>query len=193
MCKRDRPQVDPLARPLVECLQGIRPTAAALPFWSSVTGSLGEGTELGPEYWMRNLRQPVLFAQTLTALLGSDHTLFVELSAHPVLATAIEHTAQDSGHGAWVVGSLERDKPERASMLRSLAELYARGYPVDFRRLYPDSTAVELPTYPFQRQRHWLELAKTTPLLLRHRSDLKGAAAPAPTPSVVSPLSLIHI
>ncbi|WP_434391510.1 SDR family NAD(P)-dependent oxidoreductase [Melittangium boletus] len=178
------PQVDPLARPLVECLQGIRPTAAALPFWSSVTASLGDGTELGPEYWMRNLRQPVRFAQTLTALLDSEHTLFVELSAHPVLATAIEHTAQDSGHGAWVVGSLERDKPERASMLRSLAELYARGYPVDFRRLYPDSAAVALPTYPFQRQRHWLELAKTTPLLLRHRADLKSAAAPAPTPSV---------
>ncbi|WP_375772900.1 SDR family NAD(P)-dependent oxidoreductase [Archangium gephyra] len=177
------PQVDPLARPLVECLQGLRPVAGTIPFWSSVTASLGDGAELGPEYWMRNLRQPVRFAETITGLLGSEHTLFVELSAHPVLATAIEHTAEDNGHPAWVVGSLERDKPERASMLRSLAELYARGYPVDFRRLYPDSAAVPLPTYPFQRQRYWLETVKTTPLLLRHRSDVKSAAAPLPAPS----------
>ncbi len=177
------PQVDPLARPLVECLEGLRPIAGTIPFWSSVTASLGDGAELGPEYWMRNLRQPVRFAETITGLLASEHTLFVELSAHPILATAIEHTAEDSGNPAWVVGSLERDKPERASMLRTLAELYARGYPVDFRRLYPNSTAVPLPTYPFQRQRYWIDQVKTTPLLLRHRSDLMSAMVPRPTPS----------
>ncbi|WP_309891775.1 SDR family NAD(P)-dependent oxidoreductase [Archangium sp.] len=185
------PQVDPISRPLVECLQGLRPVAGTIPFWSSVTASLGDGAELGPEYWMRNLRQPVRFAETITGLLGSEHTLFVELSAHPILATAIEHTAEDNGSSAWVVGSLEREKPERASMLRSLAELYARGYPVDFRRLYPDSTAVALPTYPFQRQRYWLEQVKTTPLVLRHRSDLKitvsPASTPAPTTDTVAP------
>ncbi|ADO72990.1 Putative type I polyketide synthase [Stigmatella aurantiaca DW4/3-1] len=175
------PQVDPLARPLVECLEGLRPTAGTIPFWSSVTASLGEGAELGPEYWMRNLRQPVRFAETITGLLASEHALFVELSAHPILATAIDHTAEDGGSSAWVVGSLERDKPERATMLRSLAELYARGYPVDFRRLYPTSASVPLPTYPFQRQHYWVEQVKTTPLLLRNRPDLVGAAPPIPT------------
>ncbi|MDC0708570.1 SDR family NAD(P)-dependent oxidoreductase [Stigmatella sp. ncwal1] len=174
------PQVDPLAGPLVECLEGLRPVAGTIPFWSSVTASLGDGAELGPEYWMRNLRQPVRFAETITGLLASEHALFVELSAHPILATAIEHTAEDGGSSAWVVGSLERNKPERAAMLHSLAELYARGYPVDFRRLYPGSAAVPLPTYPFQRQRYWVDQVKTTPLLLRNRPDLIGAAAPVP-------------
>jgi acyl transferase domain-containing protein len=75
-----------------------------------------------------------------------------------------------------VVGSLERDKPERAAMLRGLGELYARGYPVEFQRVYPRSAAVPLPTYPFQRQRYWLEQVETTPLLLRHRVE-QGAGA----------------
>ncbi|MET0404594.1 MAG: type I polyketide synthase, partial [Cystobacter sp.] len=182
------PQVDPISRPLIECLEGIRPVAGSIPIWSSVTASLGEGAGLGPEYWMRNLRQPVRFAETISGLLASEHALFVELSAHPILATAIEHTAEDNGVPAWVVGSFERDKPERAAMLRSLAELYARGYPVDFRRLYPGHAAVALPTYPFQRQRYWVEQVKTTPLLLRHRTDLRVVSAPvaAATPSEAS-------
>ncbi|ACY15483.1 3-oxoacyl-(acyl-carrier-protein) reductase., 6- deoxyerythronolide-B synthase [Haliangium ochraceum DSM 14365] len=174
------PQVDPLAQPLLAQLEGLRPGLAEVPLWSAVSASPAEGPELSPDYWMRNLRQPVRFAETITALLASEHALFVELSAHPILAPAIEHTAEDRGAAAWVVGSLERDKPERASMLSALAALYARGYPLDFRRLYPESAAVSLPTYPFQRERYWVEPVKTTPLLLRHRADLRGAAlAPA--------------
>ena len=57
---------------------------------------------------MRNLRQPVRFAETITGLLGSEHALFVELSAHPILATAIEHTAEDNGSSAWYSASCKK-------------------------------------------------------------------------------------
>jgi acyl transferase domain-containing protein/NADP-dependent 3-hydroxy acid dehydrogenase YdfG/aryl carrier-like protein len=176
------PQVDPLARPLVACLDGIRPTTAAVPIWSSVTAAVADGAEFGPSYWMRNLREPVRFAETIAGLLASEHALFVELSPHPILAAAIEHTAEDGGHQAWVAGSLQRDKPERAAMLRALAELYVRGTPVEFRRLYPGCAAVPLPSYPFQHQRYWVEQVKTTPLVLRHRADLAAPAAVAGAP-----------
>ena len=179
------PQVDPIAQPLLACLEGIRPAAAAIPLWSSVTASLADGATLGPAYWMKNLREPVRFAETIAGLLAAGHALFLELSPHPILTTAIEHTALDGGHPAWTIGSLGRGKPERAAMLQALAELYVRGYPVDFRRLYPAAAAVALPTYPFQHQRYWLEPVKTTPLLLRHRADL--AAAPAVSPVAATP------
>ncbi len=173
------PQVDPLAEPLVAALRELAPRAPAVAMWSSVEAAPVEGEELGAAYWMRNLRQPVRFAETIQALLASEHALFVELSPHPILATAIEHTALDGGRPAWVVGSLERGKPERAAMLRGLGELYARGLALDFRRLYPKPAAVALPTYPFQRQRYWVEQVETTPLLLRHRPGTGGAGGAA--------------
>jgi acyl transferase domain-containing protein/acyl carrier protein len=156
------PQVDPLAPPLAAALGGIQPAAPAIAMWSSVTAAPIDGAALGPAYWMRNLRDPVRFSDTIAALLAADHAIFVELSPHPILTTAIEHTAEDRGRPAWVVGSLERGQPERDALLRALGEIYVRGAAVDFARLHPRAAAVVLPTYPFQHERYWLDLAPST-------------------------------
>jgi acyl transferase domain-containing protein/acyl carrier protein len=153
-------QVDPLREPLLRALEGIQPRAGTVPLWSTVTGEVTDGSDLGPEYWVRNLREPVQFAQVVQALMEADHRLFLELSPHPILVPPIEQTVEHGAAGqAWAVGSLQREKPERTAMLRALGTLYARGYPVDFRHLYPGSRCVPLPTYPFQRQRYWLDVA----------------------------------
>lgn len=165
-------QVDPLREPLLRALEGIQPRAGTVPLWSTVTGQVVEGSELVPEYWVRNLREPVQFAQVIQSLVEAEHSLFLELSPHPILVPSIEQTVEHMGEGrAWAVGSLQREKPERLAMLRGLGALYTRGYPVDFRSLYPDSRCVPLPTYPFQRQRYWLELAPGP--------ERRGAAASA--------------
>jgi acyl transferase domain-containing protein/acyl carrier protein len=165
-------QVDPLREPLLRALEGIQPRAGTAPLWSTVTGAVTDGSELGPEYWVRNLREPVQFAQVIQALVEAEHSLFLELSPHPILVPPIEQTAEHVGSGqAWAVGSLQREKLERMAMLRALGALYARGYPVEFHHLYPGSRSVPLPIYPFQRQRYWLDVAPS--------SGRRGAAASA--------------
>ncbi|MFI6093859.1 SDR family NAD(P)-dependent oxidoreductase, partial [Streptomyces sp. NPDC051218] len=87
---------------------------------------------------------------------------FVEVSPHPVLTAAVTETAEDAGvAGVLAVGTLERDNGGATRLVRSLAEAYVGGLPVDWKSVLPCGEQVELPTYAFQHQRYWLESAAT--------------------------------
>ncbi|WP_171987807.1 type I polyketide synthase, partial [Streptomyces sp. MP131-18] len=81
---------EPLADTLPTALAGIEPRPGGISFFSTVEGRLIDGTELGPDYWYANVRQSVRFAEAVEALAASGHRSFVEVSAHPVLLTAVE-------------------------------------------------------------------------------------------------------
>jgi acyl transferase domain-containing protein/acyl carrier protein len=155
------PQMDPLRGELVQALEGLRPRGGNVPFFSTVHGGPCEGAGLGPEYWGRNLREPVLFAQAVERLAAEGYSRFIEVSTHPVLQLALERClAQRSGQAFQVLTSLRRDAPERAALLGSLAALHCSGVPVRWAALFPaGGRLVDLPHYPWQRRRYWLEPA----------------------------------
>ncbi|MCU1502025.1 MAG: Beta-ketoacyl synthase, partial [Ilumatobacteraceae bacterium] len=156
------PQVDPLLDELVAALADIRPQAATIPFFSTVTARWEDGPGLDADHWARNLRQPVLFAAAVQHLLDDGHGRFVELSPHPVLLNAIEDSVRHTGGSACTVASLRRDADEPVAMRRALAALYVDGFPVDWTLLHPTPYRnVALPTYPWQRQRHWIDVSAT--------------------------------
>ncbi|MGW2213227.1 SDR family NAD(P)-dependent oxidoreductase, partial [Streptomyces sp. NPDC001781] len=92
-------------------------------------------------------------------LLGDGFNAFVEVSTHPVLTGPVAETAEDAGvvGGVLAVGTLERDNGGMARLVRSFAEAYVGGLPVDWTTVLPSAQTVELPTYAFQRQRYWME------------------------------------
>ncbi|AKT40598.1 type I polyketide synthase [Chondromyces crocatus] len=152
------PQVDPLTQDLMSGLGAISPQAARVPMRSTVTTTPVEGAELGASYWMANLRQPVRFAQTVTALLDGGYGLFVEMSPHPLLVTAIEEMRQAKGPPGSALASLRRERAERSALLESLGALWAQGQPVAWDRvLRGEGRRVSLPTYPWQRERYWID------------------------------------
>ncbi|MFF1918926.1 type I polyketide synthase, partial [Streptomyces sp. NPDC058239] len=112
-----------------------------------------DGTELTPDYWYRNLRQPVQFHTTINKLLTDQHTRFIEPSAHPVLAAPLT----ESSDTITVIGTLRRNSGSLGRILASAAQAWVCGLPVDWTALYPDARRTPLPTYPFQRTRYWLE------------------------------------
>jgi len=148
-------QVEPLQDELVHALQSIQPRPTTVPLVSTVTGQRVDGQALNASYWSRNLRSPVLFQAAMEALSQSEPSLFVEIGPHPVLRTAIAQCLQPHQRAGTMLPSLRRGQPERATLLQSLGVLYRQGYPVDWKRLYPTGHCVALPTYPWQRQRHW--------------------------------------
>ena len=161
------PQVDALTSDLQHALEDVAPRDAATPIYSTVTGEtlIGDAarTRLGADYWVRNLRQPVLFADAVRRLLDHGHTLFVELSPHPVLLTSIEETAAHFGRTATALPSMQRDRDERTILLTSLGAVHNLGYPVAWDALLPNGGKfVSLPTYPWQRRRYWLEVQPDT-------------------------------
>ena len=158
------PQMDPLRPELVRALEGLAPQAASVPIYSTVTGQLGEGQELDAAYWGRNLREPVLFSSAVQRLAESGHSVLVELAPHPILLRAVQETFLHLGREGTVLASMRREEDEQAAMLGSLGALHALGGPVDWKALHPaGSRCVRLPSYPWQHDRHWLDIRDTTP------------------------------
>ncbi|WP_141316533.1 acyltransferase domain-containing protein, partial [Streptomyces spinoverrucosus] len=153
--------VELLQEELATLLAPVSPRRATVPFFSTVTGEWVEGTELDGGYWYRNLRQTVELENAVRALLEQGFGTFIESSPHPVLALAVQETAEAAGRDAAAVGSLRRDEGGMERFLLSLGEAHSRGVTVDWQAVFAGAPArrVALPTYAFQRTRHWLEAA----------------------------------
>ncbi|SDH42033.1 type I polyketide synthase [Pseudonocardia oroxyli] len=152
--------VDPTRPEILAALDGLRPTRARIPFWSTVEGSPLSGEELDADYWFRNLRRPVRFGAVVDSLVDAGFSAFVEVSPHPVLTYPIEQGLERHDVArAVVTGTLRRDDGGLHRFLRSAAALFVRGLPVDWAPVFAGTgaTRVDLPTYPFQRERYWLE------------------------------------
>jgi acyl transferase domain-containing protein/NADPH:quinone reductase-like Zn-dependent oxidoreductase/acyl carrier protein len=153
------PQVDVLRPELHAALAGLVPRSATIPFHSTVTGAPVDGRELDAAYWEHNLRRPVLFAPVIDQLVAQGHDLFVELSPHPVLGGALQQILRGHGDTGAVLPSMRRDEPGRAVLLAALAALHVHGHPVDWSRLYAaPGRVVSLPSYPWQRERFWVDV-----------------------------------
>ncbi|VVJ20834.1 Modular polyketide synthase [Amycolatopsis camponoti] len=148
--------VEAIEDALLTALAPITPREAAIPLHSSVLGERIDTRTMDAGYWYRNLRRTVLFDTAVRGLAEAGFTTFVEVSAHPVLAAAIQETLDEPV----VVGSLRRGEGGLPRFLTSLAELWTRGTPVDWAGLFPGARRVDLPTYPFQRERYWLTPAE---------------------------------
>jgi acyl transferase domain-containing protein/acyl carrier protein len=152
------PQVDEIAPDLRRALVGITPRTGTVPIYSTVTGRLIDGASLDADYWVRNVRQPVLFGPAMEQVLGTGSTAIVEVSPHPILLAAVEGTAQHVGRPAVLLPSLRRDHDEMTELLTSLARLYCHGAPVHWSAFQASGARpVPLPRYPWQRRRFWLE------------------------------------
>jgi acyl transferase domain-containing protein/Zn-dependent alcohol dehydrogenase/acyl carrier protein len=158
------PQMDPLREDLRSMLEGIAPRRTKVPLYSTVTGAIASGVELGPDYWVRNLREPVLFADAVGKLVGDGIEIFLEVSPHPILLSAIQQCLFHLERDGMALGSLRREENERRSLLSTLASLYAIGKPVDWNRLYPRRhECIPLPSYPWQRERFWVDSESAAP------------------------------
>ncbi len=172
------PQVDPVLPELMDALTDIRPTDGTIPFYSTVSGQLTAGTELTAEYWSKNMRRPVLFWDTISAIRSEGPRDFIEVSPHPLLLPALP---VDDSAPAGVV-TVRRDSDGSRDFYDALGELFVRGHLPDWERLYPAGAAIDLPPYPFERRPYWFSSPEEgepasasngflTPLLGRRRAD----------------------
>ncbi len=150
-------QMDPLLPALAEELAELTPMAPTTAMRSTVTGKLIAGGELDANYWTRNLREPVRFAEVIAQLAAEEPTAFIEISPHPVLTTAVADTIAAVGADSPVIGSLLRNRPERETLLGALGTLWAAGVDVDGNARLFTGRSVPLPRYPWQREPFWFD------------------------------------
>ncbi|QNP67916.1 amino acid adenylation domain-containing protein (plasmid) [Streptomyces genisteinicus] len=140
---------------VVRVLEGIAPRPAAIPLYSSVTGDAIATETMDAAYWYANLRQTVLFEQALRSVAARGNHLYVEVSAHPVLAVGAQETLESADPAAPVIGTLRRGHGGPARFLTSVAQAHVAGATVAWPGLFPaGARRVPLPTYAFQRRRY---------------------------------------
>ncbi|MFC7535637.1 SDR family NAD(P)-dependent oxidoreductase, partial [Actinoplanes sp. GCM10030250] len=102
-----------------------------------------------PAYWVRQVRQPVRFAD---ALVAAGDAYLVEVGPDAALTAMIEDGE--------AVALQRRDRDGITALLTAVAQLWTAGLPVDWARIQPAAEPAELRTYPFQRDRYWLETVR---------------------------------
>ena len=114
------PQMEPLRADLLRALEGVQPRADVLPIYSTVTGQVAHGTEFDAFYWARNLREPVLFSTAVQRLVEDGHDIFLELSPHPILLSAMQQVFHHFGQDCAGLPSLRHHEDESTVLLGSL-------------------------------------------------------------------------
>uniref|UniRef100_UPI0028D42155 type I polyketide synthase n=1 Tax=Streptomyces kroppenstedtii TaxID=3051181 RepID=UPI0028D42155 len=156
------PQMDALREDLLAELSHLTPRAGRIPLHSTLLNEVVDGSGMDADYWVRNIRQPVDFVGAVRGQLDLGDTVFVEVSPHPLLVAGIRETSRvATGTDTTAVGSLRRHSDERTALLTSAAALHTAGADLDLGKLTAGGHYVPLPTYPWQRTRHWISPAPT--------------------------------
>ncbi|MDG5809483.1 polyketide synthase dehydratase domain-containing protein, partial [Streptomyces ossamyceticus] len=104
-----------------------------------------------PDYWVRQVREAVRFADGVTHLVEQGVTRFMELGPDGVLCGLAQQSAPEGVFAPLA----RRDRDDVDTALRALAGMWTAGADVDWRSVLPAGRRVELPTYAFQRERFW--------------------------------------
>ncbi|MBV8291535.1 MAG: amino acid adenylation domain-containing protein, partial [Mycobacterium sp.] len=169
------PQMNALRADLKDVLAGIRPAAASIPMYSTVTGDLVTEGALDADYWVENLCSSVQFSAAVRRLLDLGRDTFLEISSHPIQLSAVREDADDLGCACTLLPSMRRDDRDRSTVLASLGTLYTHGQSVAWEQLHPsDAQCVAAPTYPWQRDRYWLDPIAASDTPLDHRVNGSG-------------------
>jgi acyl transferase domain-containing protein len=170
----------------VSTLGAIKLSAPRLPFVSSTTGTwIRESEATDPEYWVRHLRNPILFDSGLRLLLANPTWDLLELGPGDVLSTLAKRPAARS-KSQEVFSAVRRATDESNDVsvaLTALGSLWARGASVDWKNFRDGEPRqrVGLPTYAFERQRYWvvprsvancIEHIEGTPQEVLRKSDI---------------------
>ena len=153
---------DACLQELGQAIVSAKPQAARVPVVCNVTGQwLDESTCTDPDYWRDHTRQPVRFADGLHTLAAQPNMHWIEVGPAPVLSGLARRNHLPTEQSR--VRTLTGQTPEE--LLQCLGELWAAGISVDWTELQSRHTnlrRIALPTYPFERQRFWIDPPAST-------------------------------
>jgi acyl transferase domain-containing protein len=148
------PHMDAMLEEFGGFAAGLTYHAPRIPLVSNVTGAVAAADLVcTPEYWVRHVRDTVRFHAGVRAVAASGAGACVEVGPDGVLAPLAQHAVQDLP----CVATQRRRRPEAQTLATAVARAHAFGVEVRWDRLLPAHRPVDLPTYPFQRRRYWLD------------------------------------
>lgn len=153
--------MEPAAAALRRELDAIDLRRPTIPFVSNLTGTWIQPEEAqDPDYWVRHLLSPVRFGDGVGVLLEDAGRVLVEVGPGDTLATLARQRPE--ARGRTILASMpcpEDGRSEVATWLAAAGDLWSYGVELDWEALHRGRRRrrLPLPTYPFERQRHWIE------------------------------------
>ncbi|MBF0135019.1 MAG: SDR family oxidoreductase [Magnetococcales bacterium] len=153
--------MDPMLEAFRTVANQIPFKTGTIPVIANVDAQLPESRLRQGDYWVEHVRRPVRFADGMIQMAARGCNLFVEIGPRPTLlgmgkgVLETTHPAIANDPGAWLP-SLRKGDPAWRTVLAALGGYFVRGGPVKWETLGRGRTT--LPTYPFQRRRHWREV-----------------------------------
>lgn len=152
------PLMDPILAEFEKIAQEVEYKAPQIPIVSNLTGEvLDSKTIPGANYWRKHIRQAVQFNAGMKILAEKGCELFIEPGPHPVML-GMGRRCIPGAPAVWLP-SLKKGQDDWQMLLDSLAKLHIHGAEIDWPGFDQDYSRnkVELPTYPFQRERYWVD------------------------------------
>ncbi|MEH2165184.1 MAG: amino acid adenylation domain-containing protein [Nostoc sp.] len=183
------PLIEPMVAEFEQVARQVKFAAPLVKLISNLTGELATEEIATPQYWCRHLREQVRFAASMETLQQQGIEVFVELGPKPTLL-GMGCACLPENNQLWLP-SLRLGQEDWQQLLSSLAQLYVRGVPVNWLGFDQDYTRhrLQLPTYPWQRQRYWIE-ATAFENKLTALTDLKGVSSQSQNPLLGQQLDL---
>jgi len=151
--------MDPLLTTFAAKLKEVRTHAPQIPIVSTLTGTWMTAEEASDaNYWARQLRQTVRFANGLSEILKEPETILLEIGPGQTLSALAK---QQSDETRIVLSSLRHPRDSQsdvAYILNTMARLWTAGVEIDWTSLHDsERRRIPLPTYPFERRRYWID------------------------------------
>ena len=175
--------MEPILEPFVQAVKKVKLNPPRIRFISNVTGTwITDDEATNPNYWGQHLRQTVKFSSGISQLLEQFEGIFLEVGPGRTLSTlTTQHLKPEAKQ--LVLTSLRHVKEQQSDvsfLLQTLGRLWLSGVEIDWSGFYAHERRhrLPLPTYPFERQRYWIEPRKqgidnrATPVSLGKKPDI---------------------
>jgi acyl transferase domain-containing protein len=184
--------VEPAMSLFLAELQKVRLRAPLIPIISSVTGTWMKAEEaMDANFWVRQMRLPVRFDVVLQQILSDSQRFLLEVGPGRHLVRLARRNAEADKTlklASSMPGKQRGHSSEVETMLQALGQLWEAGVPIDWKGFHGPASKrrrVPLPTYPFERKRHWIDPAPL-PGVAQRDAELGLTPSPSKAPEAAS-------
>ncbi len=150
------PLMDPMLDEFERIASTVTYAAPSIGLVSNVTGRMAGAEVATAAYWRQHVRAAVQFTDSIATLHAENIHTFLEIGPSPVLV-GMGQRCDGAEQSSWLP-SLKKGRSDRASMLESVGRLHVGGQPIAWSAVCDaGARRVDLPTYPFQRERYWFD------------------------------------
>lgn len=178
--------MDPVLNPYTEIVKKAKLSPPKIPYVSNLSADWIKPEEaMAPSYWAQHLRHAVRFAESVQLLMKDPRRIFLEIGPGQTLSTLVRQQ-QDKESRQVVLSSLEgvqdQESGDVASVLKTLGRLWLCGVSVDWDRFYSNERRhrMNLPSYPFERKRYWIEPSQPGPFEMLPSLEIESEEAQNP-------------